>query len=129
MIMFMSDTTHISATRSQWAVMLGTLVGFIMISIIVIVAAVLKAPLHKNMILLINVPAAFMFICTSIIIFMQHHNAQKSTGYLLVAGMFALMNCIAYCVDLWFTYKDELVQLMSPRRSEPEDFRSTSVER
>jgi hypothetical protein len=43
----MADTYYLSTLKSKWAVLFGTLVGFIMISIIIIITTILNSPLHR----------------------------------------------------------------------------------
>jgi len=48
--LFMADTSDIQVSRSKWAVLYGTLVGFIMISIIIIITTILKRHLHRTVV-------------------------------------------------------------------------------
>jgi putative Ca2+/H+ antiporter (TMEM165/GDT1 family) len=50
MALFMSDTSYLVTAKSKWAVVFGTLIGFIMISIIVIVGSVLSTPPHRTLV-------------------------------------------------------------------------------
>ena len=45
--LFMADTYALSTLKSKWALIFGTLVGFIMISIIIITTTILNSPLHR----------------------------------------------------------------------------------
>jgi hypothetical protein len=104
MILFMCDTTQLVTVKSKWAVMLGTLIGFIMISIITIVGRVLKTPLHRMMILMITLPAAFLFFSAGGIIMEAWHFASSSTGYLISSGIVAFINGFAYLGDFLLTF-------------------------
>ena len=43
----MADTPHTTITNPKMAVLFGTLIGFIMISIIIIITTILDSPLHR----------------------------------------------------------------------------------
>jgi len=45
--LYMSDNSGIRAWSSTWAVIYGTLIGFIMISIIIILTTILSSPMHR----------------------------------------------------------------------------------
>ena len=45
--LFMVDTSFLQTLKSKWAVIFGTLIGFIMINIIIIITTILKNPLHR----------------------------------------------------------------------------------
>lgn len=97
-ILFVSDSTSLMLVRSKWAVLLGTLIGFLMVSIIIILTALLKHPLPRPMIMMIALPAAFMFFATGGIMMEQYSNIGNSTGCLLTAGIICFMNGFTY---LW----------------------------
>jgi len=46
--LFMADTSFLQALKPKWAVLFGTLIGFIMISIIIIITTILYNPLHRT---------------------------------------------------------------------------------
>jgi hypothetical protein len=50
MALFMSDTSYLVTVKAKWAVVFGTLIGFIMISIIIIVGGILNTPLHRTLV-------------------------------------------------------------------------------
>jgi hypothetical protein len=104
MILFMADTTQLFVVRPKWAVMLGTLVGFIMISIITIVGDVLNTPVHRKLILMLTLPAALLFFSTGGIIIEAYHHASVSTGYLVTSGILAFINGFAYFGDFALTF-------------------------
>jgi hypothetical protein len=103
LIEFMADSTPILAPKSKWAVMLGTLVGYIMISIIIIIAALLRTPLPRLLLLVINLSAVLMFIAAGGLIFEQYHNAKEPTGNLMISGLVALLCGVVYCGDFLLT--------------------------
>jgi hypothetical protein len=104
MTLLMADTTILVAVKPKWAVMFGTLVGFIMISIITIVGGVLKTPLHRTLILMMTLPAALLFFTTGGIIIEAFHHARVSTGYLVTSGIVAFINGFAYIGDFALTF-------------------------
>jgi hypothetical protein len=103
LIEFMADYTPIMAHKSKWAVILGTLVGYIMISIMTIVAALLKSPLPRSLFLTITLSAVLMFFATGGLIFEQYHQAKHSTAHLLISGMVALISGITYACHFVLT--------------------------
>ena len=50
MALLMADTGYLKTSKPNGAVLLGTLVGFIMISIIIIISTVIDSPLHTLMV-------------------------------------------------------------------------------
>jgi hypothetical protein len=104
MTLFMADTTHLVVAKAKWAVMFGSLIGFIMISIITIVGAVLKIPLHRTLILIMTPPAALLFFASGGIIMEAFHHASRSTAYLISSGIVAFINGFVYCGDFALTF-------------------------
>jgi FtsH-binding integral membrane protein len=97
--LFMAVTTRIVAVKAKWAIMSGTLIGFIMISVITIVGGVLKTPLHRTLILI-----ALLFFAAGGIILEAFHNASNSTAYLISSGIVAFFNGFVYCGDFALTF-------------------------
>jgi hypothetical protein len=104
MTLLMADTTHIVAVKGKWAVMFGTLIGFIMISIITIVGRVLKTPLHRSLMLMINLSAALLFLTAGGILFEAFHHASSSTGCLVSSAIVTFINGFVYCGDFALTF-------------------------
>jgi len=102
---FMAENSFLLTYRSKWAVMFGTLIGFIMISIIIIITTVLNNPLHKAVLLMVSLAAAVMFFATGGIMFELYHNSSRASGLLIGSGMFAFLNGIVYLVDGGITLK------------------------
>lgn len=98
-VLFMSDTSYLVTVKSKWAVVFGTLIGFIMISIIVIVGSVLNPPPHRTLMMMIALPAAFMFFSTGGIIIETWYHATRSTGYLIGSGILAFITGFIYLGD------------------------------
>ena len=48
--LFMADTSGLFAWKPKWAVLFGTLIGFIMITIIIITTTILNSPLHRTVV-------------------------------------------------------------------------------
>jgi hypothetical protein len=105
-ILFVNDTTSLMLVRSKWAVLLGTLIGFLMVSIIVVISTVLKTPLHRTLIMIISLPAAFMFFATGGIMLEQYSNIANATGCLLTAGIVAFIDGFVYLGDFVLTFRN-----------------------
>ncbi|XP_023708937.1 uncharacterized protein LOC111865273 [Cryptotermes secundus] len=103
-VLFMSDTSYLATVKSKWAVVFGTLIGFIMISIIVIVGSVLNTPPHRTLMLMIALPAAFMFFSTGGIIIETWYHANDSTAYLIGSGILAFITGFIYLGDFALTF-------------------------
>ncbi|XP_021937670.1 uncharacterized protein LOC110838633 [Zootermopsis nevadensis] len=103
-VLFMWDTSYLITAKSKWAVVFGTLIGFLMISIIIMVAIVIDSPLHRILILLVTLPAAFLFFSTGGILIETWYNAKHSTGYLIGSGILAFFSGITYLGDFALTF-------------------------
>jgi hypothetical protein len=102
----MVDTTRLLAVKPKLAVLFGTFIGFIMISIIAIVGDILKTPLHRKLTLMTTLPAALLFFATGGIIIEAFHHASVSTGYLVTSGIVAFINGFAYIWEFALTFYD-----------------------
>jgi putative Ca2+/H+ antiporter (TMEM165/GDT1 family) len=104
--MFMADSTQIVTLKSKWAVIFGTIIGFIMISIITVAGSLLKTPLHRSLILMITLPAALLFLAAGGLLFEAFNHASKSTAYLIISGISTFTNGLVYLCDFILTFKN-----------------------
>lgn len=107
--LFTAETSSVG-TKPKWAVVFGTLIGFIMISIIVIISTIMNSPLHRNMILMITAAGALMFITTGALIFEMWDHQAYVTGYLIGSGFVAFLNGFVYiadCILTFFKYRNQ----------------------
>lgn len=101
--LFMAETYSLVTMKSKWAVLFGTLVGFIMISIIIIITTILNSPLHRTVMLMVTLTGAFLFFATGGLIIETWYNAANATGYLIGAGIIAFLNGFVYLGDFALT--------------------------
>jgi len=97
--LFMADTYYLQTTKP-----FGTLIGFIMISIIIIITTILDSPLHRYVMLMTTFCAAFLFFASGGLIFEMWANNSHVTGYLISSGFFAFSNGLVYLVDCALTF-------------------------
>ncbi|XP_067015296.2 uncharacterized protein [Anabrus simplex] len=87
----------------------GTFIGFSLVASVIILGYVTGNALKTPLIMIISATAAIMFLTSGIFVFQAHINYSSGvtgTGNLIAAGIFAIITCMLYLVDLGLTYKN-----------------------
>ncbi|XP_023727323.1 uncharacterized protein LOC111875357 [Cryptotermes secundus] len=99
-----ADNWNVAMTPSKVAVVNGTLVGYIMLSIVIILGIALDIPLDRTLVLVITLPGAVMFITSGALMIESWDRNPNTTGEVLGSGVMALLNGFIYLVDFGLTY-------------------------
>lgn len=99
-----ADEWTVAMSPSKAAVVNGTLIGYIMLSIVVILGTVLDIPLDRTLILIITLPGAVMFIASGAIMMEAWDKSANRSGEVLGSGIMAVINGLVYLTDFGLTY-------------------------
>lgn len=94
----------VATDNHKLALVYGTVVGFIMVSVVTIGASVIDNGLHRTLIMMISLPAAFLFFASGAIMIQSWATVSGVSYRVLVSGIVAFSNGIVYLVDLALAY-------------------------
>jgi len=103
-VALVTDMWYVAMTPIKTVVVNGTLVGYMMLSTVIILGFVLDAPLDRRLVQLIRLPGAVMFIASGIIMMEAWQNFGSRGDRLLIAGILAPVNGVVYLVDFVLNY-------------------------
>lgn len=86
------------------AVVDGTIVGYIMLGILIIVGYVLRCPLDDKLILISSAAAVLLFVTSGALILDAYTRGAK-LAQILIGGILALINGLVYAGDAFLTWK------------------------
>ncbi|XP_021931841.1 uncharacterized protein LOC110835674 isoform X1 [Zootermopsis nevadensis] len=95
---------YVAASPTKTAVVNGTLIGYIMLSTVIILGVILDTPLDRKLILVITLPGAVMFFASGAIMMEAWNIYAVRSDKVLGAGILTFLNGIAYIADFVLTF-------------------------
>jgi len=103
-IALVADMWYVAMTPLKTVTVIGTLMGYTMLSAVIILGLVLNVPLDRKLVQLITLPGAVMYFASGCLMLEAWRYVSSRADNLLTAGILALANGFIHLVEFVLTY-------------------------